>query len=194
MEPETVQKQIEGLKSKEQLTRRERRYLQKLESKLSGNKNSNKPFELEGKPFNIKSILIEILIIVVVALIIIGIIWFAASRPNLPPIDLAGHIEQNPPSHILDQEMTEAIQKHMLEHADGDDKKGQGMIIQYNCKKYSCEKDFIPKLTTLVKKYPKNIYLAPGNYDGKIILTKLGQRKTLSSFDEGQITDFITGK
>ncbi len=192
MEPETVQKQIEGLKSKEQLTRRERRYLQKLESKLSGNKNSNKSSESEGKPLNIKLILTKISVIVVVALIIIGIIWFVASRPNLPPIDMAGHIEENPSAHILNTEMTEPIQKHMLEHADGKGK--PSILIQYNCKKYNCEKSLIEKLKVLVKKYPENVYLAPGNYDGKIILTKLGQRKILSSFDEAQITDFITGK
>lgn len=195
MEPETVQKQIEGLKSKGQLTRRERRYLQKLENRLSGNKNPSQPFESEGKPLNsIKPVLTKISVITLMVLIIVGITWFVISRPNLPPIDLAGHIEQNPTSHILVTEMTESIQKHMLEHADGDDKKGQGVIVQYNCKKYICEKDLIPKLTVLVKKYPKNVYLAPGNYDGKIIMTKLNERKILTSFDEGQIADFITGK
>ena len=194
MEAETVQKQIDELKSKEQLTRRERRYLQKLESKLSGKKNPSQPSESVGKPLNIKPVLTKISLVALMMLVIVGIIWFAASRPNLPPIDLAGHIEQNPPSHILDTEMKEPIQKHMLEHADGDDKKGQGMIIQYNCKKYSCEKDLIPKLTTLVKKYPKNIYLAPGNYSGKIILTRLNKREILEKFDEEKIIAFIENK
>ena len=79
----------------------------------------------------------------------------------------------------------------MLEHADGDGKNGLGVIIQYNCEKYRCEKDLIEKLKTLVKKYPKNVYLTPGNYDGKIILTRLGKREILDKFDEQKITSFI---
>ena len=187
METEMIQKQIEDLKNKPQLTRKERRYLQKLESKLYGNKNPS-------KPLNIKPVLVKISVITLVALIIAGISWVISTRPKLPPIDLAGHIEQNPSSHILDTEMTEPIQKHMLEHADGDDKKGQGAIVQYNCKKYICEKDLIPKLTVLVKKYSKNVYLAPGNYDGKIILTRLNKREILDNFDEEKIINFITSQ
>mgnify|MGYP001610364215 CR=1 FL=1 len=180
-----IQKQIEDLKNKPQLTRKERRYLQKLESKLSGNENPS-------KPSNIKPVLVKISVITLVALIIAGITWFASTRPNLPPIDLAGHIEENPSSHILNTEITEPIQKHMLEHADG--KGAPGIVIQYNCKKYSCEKDLISKLSALVKKYPKNVYLAPGNYSGKIILTRLNKREILEKFDDEKIVDFIENK
>jgi len=187
METETIQKQIEDLKNKPRLTRKERRYLQKLESKLYGNKN-------HGQTLNIKSILTKISAITLVVLVIAGITWFISSRPNLPPIDLAGHIEQNPSSHILDTEMTEPVQKHMLEHADGDDKKGQGVIVQYNCKKYSCERDLISKLTALVKKYPKNVYLASGNYSGKIILTRLNKREILEKFNDKKIIAFIENR
>lgn len=195
MEPATIQKQIQNLKNKPQLTRRERRYLQKLESKLSENKNLSKPSESAGKSSNIiKPILTKISIISLIVLIMAIIVWFVVSRPNLPPIDLTGHIEENPPSHVADVEMSESIQKHMLEHADGDDKKGPGIIIQYNCKKYICEKDLIPKLTVLVKKYPKNVYLAQGNYDGKIILTRLNKREIIEKFDEEKIVDFIENK
>ncbi|MBI4225555.1 hypothetical protein HY612_00405 [Candidatus Roizmanbacteria bacterium] len=86
--------------------------------------------------------------------------------------------------------MPEVIQKHMLEHADGKGK--PGVVIQYNCKKYSCEKDLIGKLKNLVKKYPDSVYLAPGNYDGKIILTKLGEREILAKYDEKKISEFIS--
>jgi len=188
MELETIKKQIDDLKNKPQLTRKERRYLQKLENKLSGNKNPSKPLN------DIKQVPTKILFITLAVIIIAGISWFISTRPNLPPIDLAGHIEENPSTHILDQEMTEPIQKHMLEHADGDDKKGQGAIVQYNCKKYSCEKDLISKLTSIVKKYPKNVYLAPGNYDGKIILTRLNKREILEKFDEKKVINFIENK
>ncbi len=77
----------------------------------------------------------------------------------------------------------------MLEHANG--KVKPGVIIQYNCKKYYCEPDLITKLTELVKQYPENVYLAPNNYDGKIILTKLNKRQILNEFNEQVIKDFI---
>lgn len=77
----------------------------------------------------------------------------------------------------------------MLEHADG--KGAPGVIIQYNCQKYACESDLAEKLKTIVDKYPQNVYLAPGSYDGKIILTRLGKREILEDFDEGRMIDFI---
>ena len=77
----------------------------------------------------------------------------------------------------------------MFEHADGKGK--PGIIIQYNCQKYICEPDLVQKLTALVKQYPDNVYLAPNNYDGEIILTKLNEIKILENFDEKIIRDFI---
>lgn len=115
--------------------------------------------------------------------------WYATTRPNLPPISLEGHIEQSPPAHILDQPISGAIQRHMLEHADG--RGAPGIIIQYNCRDFECEPDLVEELKALVKEYPNNVYLAPNNYDGKIILTKLGKRKILENFDEEVIRDFI---
>ena len=174
MDTELIKEQITSLKNKPQLNRRERRYLAKLESKLQPDKNINS--------FQWKSIVTKFSLGLAVLLIVGGVIWYIKSQPNLPPIDMEGHVEQNPPSHISDQEMPEPVQKHMLEHANGDGK--PGVIIQYNCKKYSCEKDTIEKLKSLVKKYPENVYLAPGDYDGKVILTKYGQREILGKLDE----------
>ncbi len=184
MDKYSIEQQIAELKQKPQLNRRERRYLAKLESKLHPQK--------EGILPNLKSIATKFIFVLAAVVIIGGIIWYIKTRSNLPPIDLSGHIEKNPPAHIMDTEMNELIQKHMLEHADGKGK--PGILIQYNCKKYRCEKDLVEKLKTLVKKYPDNVYLAPANYDGKIILTRLGQRQILSSFDEQQIVDFIVNK
>ncbi len=186
MDKDQITKQIAELRQKPQLNRRERRYLAKLELKLNPQKDNVFP--------NLKNILIKVLLIAVVLVIFWGVAWYIKTRPNLPPIDLSGHIEQNPPSHISSEEMPELVQKHMLEHADGEDKNGKGIIIQYNCKKYICEKNLIDQLKVLVKKYPQNVYLVPGNYDGKIILTKLGNRQILSSYNEQQIVDFITSK
>jgi hypothetical protein len=118
-----------------------------------------------------------------------GLGWFIASRPNLPPTTIQGHIEQSPPSHIVSRPIPENIQKHMLEHADG--RGVPGIIIQYNCDEFECESGLIARLTELVKQYPENVYLAPNNYDGKIILTKLGRLEILDSFNEEKIRDFI---
>ena len=184
MNTQTIQEQIDTLKNKQQLNRRERRYLIKLEHKLQPEKRLN--------AFNWKSFTIKVSVLVLGVILIGGVAWFLKSQPvqsKLPPIDMVGHIEQNPPSHISDQEMPEPIQKHMLDHADGEGK--PGVIIQYNCENYSCEKGLTDKLKQFVKKYSENVYLAPGNYEGKIILTKLGKREILDQFDEEKIKDFI---
>jgi len=118
-----------------------------------------------------------------------GLFWLISSRPNLPTISSQGHIEASPPSHIVTNPIPVSIQSHMLEHADGTGR--GGIIIQYNCDDYECESDLIDKLTNIVGEYPQNVYLAPNNYDGKIILTKVGQREILDVFDAQTVRDFI---
>lgn len=181
MDIEHIQKEIDRIKQKHQLNRHERRYLAKLESKLI------QPKIVTSLPW--KNIFTKFFISFAVLSIIIGLFWYIKSLPNMPPIDMAGHIEKNPPAHILDTEMPESIQKHMFEHADGKGK--PGILIQYNCKKYNCEKDLIEKLKVLIKKYPENVYLSPNNYDGKIILTRLNKREILEKFVEKKIISFI---
>ena len=181
MEKSYIEAEIEKLKQNPQLNRKERRYLAKLEKK----RNSQSSIQTG----NWKNITIKFLITLGILTTLGGIIWYIKMQRNLPPTDMAGHIEQNPKSHVLNESMPEPIQKHMLEHADGAGK--PGIIIQYNCKKYDCEKELIDKLKKLSKKYPKHVYLAPGNYDGKIILTKLGKREILDNYNEKKIIDFI---
>ncbi len=118
-----------------------------------------------------------------------GLVWFASTRPNLPPTIVQGHTEDMPATHITDRPLPDGTQRHMLEHADGRGK--PGVIVQYNCKKYSCASDLVAKLTDLIKQYPDNVYLAPGEYDGKIILTKLDALQVLGGFDEQAIAKFI---
>ena len=120
-----------------------------------------------------------------------GIFLFVSVRPNLPPTTSQGHIESIPPTHIVTTPIQDTIQRHMLEHADGSDSNGSSIIIQYNCDDYDCEQDLVSKLTSLVEEYPRNVYLAPNNYDGKIILTGIGRREILDDFDEQAIRDFI---
>lgn len=130
---------------------------------------------------------------VVVAVLIIGSIYFAISNTKtLPPTDIQAHVEENPPSHILKEPMPIAVQKHMLEHADGS---GQpGVVINYNCEDYSCEADLIEKLEALAVKY-NYVYVAPfPNMDAKIALTRYRKIEILDSYDEKRIEGFITGR
>lgn len=121
--------------------------------------------------------------------VISGIFWLVPSRSKLPPITMEGHIEASPPSHILDTPMPESIQKHMLEHADGAG--APGVIIQYNCEDFACDAGLVDALSAVIERYPDHVYLAPGRYDGKIILTRLGERKILDVFDEEAIISFV---
>lgn len=125
----------------------------------------------------------------IVVAIIGGLGWFISTRPNLPPTTAQGHTEDAPQAHIIDSPIPDSMQRHMLEHSDG---RGRpGIIIQYNCNDFNCEQGLIQKLADLVKEYPDNVYLAPNKYDGKIILTKLGKREILDTFDEKAIKNFI---
>ncbi len=120
-----------------------------------------------------------------------GLVWFLndrSGRRRLPPTDLKGHVELSPRSHILYDPMSEPIQKHMLEHADGMGR--PGVVIQYNCQDFGCERDLITRLEELVKQYDY-VYLAPNDYDGKIILTKYQDILVLEQFDRDKIINFI---
>ncbi len=185
MDTELLIQKINELKQKSQLNRHERRHLIKLENKL------NPPRLKSNNPW--KNILRRILIVFILLFLSGGLYWYIKSLPYLPPIDMDGHKEENPPSHIVDEAMPEYIQKHMLEHADGKGK--PGVLIQYNCSApYKCESGLVDRLKSLIKKYPENVYLAPGNYDGAIILTKLNKREILDSFNEARIVEFINDK
>jgi hypothetical protein len=119
--------------------------------------------------------------------------WFW-SRGELPPTSMANHVEVNPPGHILKEPMPIPIQKHMLEHADGIERGPQGVIIQYNCRKYSCPRDLVENLTRVAESYPRFVYLAP-NYtmDARIALTREGKILVLDQYDVEKIHRFING-
>src|SRR3546814_9080280 len=71
----------------------------------------------------------------VMAAIAVAAVWMW-SRPSLPPTTMAGHTEELPGGYVLSTPMPEAIQRHMLEHADGTGR--PGVIIQYNCDAFDC--------------------------------------------------------
>jgi len=107
-----------------------------------------------------------------------------------PPTDLNGHSEEIPPGHILSAPMPLPIQKHMLEHADGQGP--PGIVINYNCEDFPCEPDLIERLTAIAQEYPDRVYLAPfPDMDAKIALTRFGELEVLDSFDEQRIRAFI---
>jgi len=151
--------------SNNNLTPKEQYDLKKGE-KEQGKRTEHNLGKAKEVPKKIGKYLINILIIVIV---IAGIGWLLSLIPNSPPTSAENHIEESPAAHIMTTRIPDAIQRHMLEHADGGGP--SSIIIQYNCDDYECESDLVQKLTTLVEEYPANVYLAPNKYDGKIILT-----------------------
>ncbi len=128
---------------------------------------------------------------IVVILAIAGIVWLISGIKTLPPTDIQGHVEENPPSHILKEPMPITIQKHMLEHADGKGK--PGVVINYNCKDYQCESGLIENLEAFAGKYDY-VYVAPfKGMDAKIALTKLNKIDILEEYNESRIKNFIEG-
>jgi len=128
--------------------------------------------------------------------LIFGVYFIVASAGNsfsLPPTTMQGHTERIPSSHVLKEPMAIDIQKHMLEHIDGKNGVGGGIIINYDCKNYDCEAGLVEKLEAFAGKY-SNVYVAPfKNMAVKIALTKLGRIETFEEFDAVKIETFITG-
>ena len=145
----------------------------------------------ERKSLPVKKIRNLGIIIVALGLIISGIYFIVANIETLPPIDIAGHIEVNPPAHILKEPMAITIQKHMLEHADGVEGGRGGVVINYNCRDYSCEDNLISNLEGFAVKYDY-VYVAPfKGMDAKIALTKFNKREILDDYDNEAIEMFI---
>jgi len=133
--------------------------------------------------------------IVILGVLIFGVYWMVTSSANaqeLPPTNMAGHTEQVPSSHILKKSMGISVQKHMLEHVDGQDGGPGGIIINYDCDNFECESGLVENLESFAGKYG-NVYVAPFNMPVKIALTRLGRIETLDEYDEIKIEIFITG-
>ena len=144
----------------------------------------------EKKPLPVKKIRNWGIFIIIVLLIVFGF-WKVSNVERLPPTDIQGHIESNPPSHIIKEPMPIAIQKHMLEHVDGIEGERGGVIINYNCKDYSCEENLIEKIEAFASDYDY-VYVAPfKGMDAKIAITKFGKIKILEEYDETLIKNFI---
>ncbi len=157
-------------------------------SKHSTNKAiEEESFVSDGLKKNIK-------VVVIIGVILLGLYWLFSSvsgSTSLPPTDMAGHIESNPSSHVLKEQMDIRVQKHMLEHVDGIDGGKGGVIINYDCKNFECGSDLVEKLEVYAEEYDF-VYVAPfKNMPVKIALTKLNRIETLDEFDDLQIRAFI---
>ncbi len=123
----------------------------------------------------------------------IGLGWLGysiATAKRLPPTDINNHVEELPPSHILTTPMPIAVQRHVLEHADG--RRRPGVIINYNCKKFRCPDGMVDRLTEIARGYPEFVFLAPyPEMDVRIAVTRLGKILTPEEPDEAQIRAFI---
>lgn len=148
-----------------------------------------KPLISQKGKMKIRYLLITIITIIAIGLIAAGI-FFLANKKVLPPTTIEGHIEANPSSHVLKGPMPLAIQKHMLEHADGSGP--PGVVINYNCIDFECEPDLIQRLEEFSKKYPTFVYVAPfKNMKAKIAVTRTGEIITMEDYDEAVIDNFI---
>ena len=129
--------------------------------------------------------------LIIFGLIIWGISAMLSGVKVLPPTTMQGHVEASPPSHVLKEPMPIAIQKHMLEHADGTG--GPGVVINYNCEDYECESGLIESLESFADIYDY-VYVAPfKKMDAKIALTKLNRIEILEEYDKNRIHIFISG-
>ena len=122
-----------------------------------------------------------------------GLGWLGysvATARRLPPTSMTDHVEASPAGHILTEPMPLAIQKHMLEHADGGGP--PGVIINYNCTKFRCPDGMVDRLAAIARAYPAFVYLAPyPEMDVKIAVTRLGKILVADDVDEGRIRGFI---
>ena len=122
-----------------------------------------------------------------------GLGWLGysvATAKRLPPTSMTDHVEVSPAAHILTEPMPLAIQKHMLEHADGGGP--PGVIINYNCTKFRCPDGTVDRLAAIARAYPTFVYLAPfPEMDVRIAVTRLGKILVADDVDEARIRRFI---
>lgn len=125
----------------------------------------------------------------IAGILIYLLISISPNTKVMPPTDIRNHVEENPPSHVMRTPMAVAVQKHMLEHSDGEGR--PGVIINYNCADFQCEPDLIEKLEAFAYNY-SHVYVAPfPNMGARIVLTRLGRMEVLDSYDSKKIEEFI---
>lgn len=102
------------------------------------------------------------------------------------------HLESLPPQQINLQPIPRLEQEHVMERG-GNHEKGR-MLVQYNCRVYTCEPGLVDRLTDIVKAYPPSVFLAPyATMDAMIVLAAPGRLLALGSLDEEKVREFIIG-
>ncbi len=124
--------------------------------------------------------------------LVTGIVLYFSARGVLPPTSFAGpHVETWPDARVSDTPLSIPQQKHIIEHVPGG---RPGVLLQYNCEKFTCEPDLVDKLAQIALRYP-HVYMAPyPEMDAKIVLSALNAQRVLEEFDEAQIVEFIEGR
>ena len=168
--------------SEERFSRRERRQLKEQEREAEHRRRQRNRLIKKNLTWSVVGLIIAA-----------GLAWLGysiATAKRLPPTSMADHVEQNPSGHILTAPMPLAIQKHMLEHADG---KGRpGVIINYNCVKFRCQEEMVTRLAEVARAYPEFVYLAPyPEMDVRIAVTRLERILVLEEIDDRRIRAFI---
>ena len=134
-------------------------------------------------------------VLAVVVLAIGGLALFITTRSTfgkeLPPTGFtSAHLETFPPQKINSQPIHRLVQEHVMERNAGHER--GSMLVQYNCRTYSCEPAMVDRLTEIVGTYPPYVYLAPyPTMDAKIALAAPGRLLTLDTLDEDKIREFI---
>ena len=126
-------------------------------------------------------------------LLVAGVVFVIAqvvTAKVYPPTGMQDHIESYPECRICPVPIPEVIQRHILEHREpGNPGDKQGILVQYRCT--PCP-ELVAKLTRIVERYPRGVYLAPySRMSPRIALTTLGQVETMDEMDEGRIVAFI---
>ncbi len=96
----------------------------------------------------------------------------AVTAKVYPPSGMQDHVESYPPCRICGQPTDRP-----------------GILVQYNCA--SCP-EVVAKLTRIVERYPRGVYLAPyPRMSPRIALTTFGRLETMEEVDEARIVAFI---
>ncbi len=114
----------------------------------------------------------------------------AVTAKAYPPTGMQSHVESYPKCRICSEPIPEAIQRHILEHREpGEHTDRPGILVQYNCA--SCP-ELVAKLTRIVERYPRAVYLAPyPKMSPRIALSTLGRLETMEEVDEARVVAFI---
>lgn len=130
-----------------------------------------------------------------VVLVIGGLLLFMTTRSTfgkeLPPTSFTpAHLESMPPQQLNTQPIPRLVQEHVMERDAGHEM--GSMLVQYNCRTYTCEPGLVDRLTDIVVTYPSYVFLAPyPTMDAKIALAAPGRLLTLDTLDEDKIREFI---